>query len=90
MDQVVAVIDQDPVGVLVAFDAQRIFAALFQLEPDLIADGLNLAGIGSRADNKEIGESSDLTEVQNPYVESFFGSGRLSGDQPVWRVRLRG
>ena len=90
MDQIVTVIGQYPVGVFVAFDAQRIFAALFQLKTDLIRDSLNLARISSRADDKEVGKRSDLAEVQDPYVQSFFGSGRLRCDQPVWRVRLRG
>ena len=63
VDQVVAVIGKHPFGVGVAFDADRVFAALFQLQADLLGDGLDLLGIGSAANQEEVGEGSDLAQV---------------------------
>src|ERR1700758_5133378 len=47
VDQEIAVIHQHPFGVLVAFDACRVLALLFQRLLDLIRDRLDLPGVRS-------------------------------------------
>lgn len=63
VDQVVAVIGQDPVGVLEAFDTERVLAPIGELCANFFADGLDLARIGPRADNEEICERRDFAQV---------------------------
>ena len=60
MNQHVAVVGQDPLCLIVAFDTCRQFAGLlFELDRDFVTDGLDLSLIGARADDKEIGKRSD-------------------------------
>lgn len=63
MDQVVAVVCQNPVGVFKPLHADRVFASFFQLESNLFANGLDLPGIRSGADYEKIGKGCDLPEV---------------------------
>jgi hypothetical protein len=64
VDQEVAVIDQHPLRLAVAFDAQRQFAAILQPQRDLVADGLNLARIRSGADDKTVGKGGKAGQIQ--------------------------
>ena len=83
MDQQVAVIGQDPLRLLVAFDADRQFARLaFQLQMDLVADGLNLALVAAGADDEVVGEGGDAGEVQHANVGGFLRFGGAHGQQP--------
>ena len=56
MDQEVAVIDEDPFALFIALKAGRMLALLFQPEADLVGDGLILADVRSRANDKVIRE----------------------------------
>jgi hypothetical protein len=79
--QKIAVIHEDPFGVLVALDAERTFTDSDEVLPDGIADGLDLTGIRSVADDEAVGEGSDLAEVQNANILSFLRCrGVGSGD----------
>ncbi len=52
----VPVVHQDPFRVIVALDADREASEELHPESGLVADRLDLAGVGSRADDEEIGE----------------------------------
>jgi hypothetical protein len=60
VNQVVAVIGQDPFGVCETFHAHRTLAAFIELTADLLSDGLNLFGIATGANDKKIGEGGDI------------------------------
>ena len=84
MDQEIAVIGQNPLGLVVAFDAERQFAGLFQSQPHFVGDGLHVARVGARADHEVIGESGDAGQVQNADIGGFFGFGGADSHQPGW------
>lgn len=82
MHQEVAEIAQHPFTLFVTFHAGRKFAALLQLLADFVSDGLNLARIGSRADDKVVSETGYACEVQNPDVSGLFFLCGPNGDSP--------
>jgi hypothetical protein len=61
----IAVIHENPFSGVVAFDAVRQLAGLFQLFFDLVGDRVRLSWIRGGADDEEIGKRSDFAEVQN-------------------------
>lgn len=65
MDDEIAVIHENPLGGIIAFDARRQLAGRLQLFSDLVCDGVGLAGVGNRADDEEIGEGGDLAKVED-------------------------
>lgn len=87
MHEEIAVIHQNPFGCIVPFDADRNFAGLLQLLFDFVADGMPLARIGRRADDKEIGERGNFANVENPQIGGFFRFGGPDCDCPArWRA----
>jgi hypothetical protein len=91
VNQHVAVVGQDPLGLVVAFDACRQFASLlFELDRYFVTDGLDLSLIGARADDKEIGKRSNTSEVENLEVGRLFRFGGADGNEPGGRLRLFG
>jgi hypothetical protein len=68
MHQKIAVVHQDPLGVLVALDAEGPLADLNEVFPNGIADRLNLAGVRSVTNDETVGEGSDLAKVENTNV----------------------
>jgi len=68
VNQVIAIIGQDPFGVGEAFHADGIFAASFKLLADHFHDGLDLLWIASAADDEKIGEGGDFAQIQNANV----------------------
>ena len=82
MHDVIAVVHEDPVGVIVAFDAQRHFTSLFQLDSDLVADGLALAWVRSGADDEVVGEGGEFPKVEDPDIGRFLGFRGPDGSQP--------
>lgn len=83
MDQEVAVIHQNPIGLFVAFRADREFAECFKLAVNFVAYGLTLPGIACGTDDKEVSEGGDLSQVENAEVSSFFGFGGPNSGRPV-------
>lgn len=90
VDQAIAIIHQNPLGVVKPFHAHRIFAALFQLQRDLFSDGLDLFGIGARTDHKEIREGGYVTQVQQANVYCFLRFSGAYSSQPRWGFKRRG
>jgi len=78
----IAVIDQNPLRVLITFDAGRVLARFFQLGLDLIGDGLNLAGIAAAANQEKIREGGNLANVECNDVAGLLGVGGSDGGQP--------
>src|SRR5437588_725894 len=82
VNQVVAIIRQHPFGILVSLDADRALAGFLQLCTDLFADGLNLSRIGARADDEEVGEGRDFTQIEDDYILGLFGFSGADSSQP--------
>jgi hypothetical protein len=68
----VAVVQQDPLGIFVAFQADWQLTLLFDLEMNFVGDCLILTGIGSGTDDEVVCETGNLPEVQNNDVERLF------------------
>jgi hypothetical protein len=84
MDDEIAVVHENPFGVIVPLETNRPFAARFQALSDAVADRLNLALVRAAAENEVVGERGDLAKVQNANVGSLFRfSGAYCG-QPEW------
>ena len=83
MDQQVAVVGQHPLGLVITFDADRQLARLlFELEPNLIADGLNLTLVVPGTNDEEVGERSNTRQIEDFDVGGFLGLGGADSDQP--------
>ena len=78
MNQKITVIDQHPLGVLVAFQARRNLADLFQLMGDLVRDRLDLARVRAGADDKIIGKGCGFANVQNDDIARLLRFGRMN------------
>lgn len=83
MDHQVAIIDQDPIRLVIAFDASRQLARpLLEIEPHLVGDGLNLALVGAGDDHEIIGERRDPGEIENRDIGGLLGFRGADGDEP--------
>ncbi len=82
MYQVVAVIDQDPLGVLVSFDAVRVFAFLLELRLDLIGDGLHLACTRAGTKNEVVGKGCDVAQIEHDDITGLLGFRGVNGGLP--------
>ena len=82
MNDVVAVVGEDPLRVVVAFQTVRQLAMLLELGRHLVADGLALLRIGRRAEDEVVGEGSDLPEVKNANRGGFLRFRGAQGNQP--------
>jgi hypothetical protein len=76
VDNEIAVIHQDPLGVVISFDTDGQVAALLEPEMDFIGDRLILADVGAGTDDEMVGEAGDITQIENNNVQSFFGLRR--------------
>jgi hypothetical protein len=82
VDQIIAVIQQNPFGVLISLDARRIFAQLLQLDLDFVGDGLNLAGVGTAADDEKVGEGGYFAKVEDLDIFGLLRLGGLNRGEP--------
>jgi hypothetical protein len=82
MNQVIAVIGQYPFGICETFHAHWTLAALVELTADLLSDGLNLFGIATGADYKEIGEGGDIAQIQYADIGRFIRFSGTGGGKP--------
>src|SRR5579863_9340464 len=90
VDQAIAVVCEDPLGIREAFHAHRIFAALFQLKRDLFDDSLTLLRIRAGADYEEVGERSDFAQVEYANVERFLRFSGANSSEPRRGFKRRG
>ena len=82
MDQIIPVIEQNPLGILIALDAIRVLAKLFELDLDFVRNRLNLPGVSATGDHEKVGKSGDFAEVENPDILGLFCLGCLRHCQP--------
>lgn len=79
VDEVISVIDQHPLGVLVAFHARWILASRLELQLDLVGDGLDLTGVRAAANHEIVGERGHFAQVEYGDIASLFGFGGVDG-----------
>ena len=90
MNYKVNVVQQYPVGLLVALDVGRVDPGLSESLLYLIRDGLNLPGVATRADDKVIGERpGGFVHLQDGDVFGLFGFGRLYRVEYLSHSRVR-
>lgn len=63
MDQKITVVGQHPFRLVIALDAERQLARLFEPELHFVTDGLNLARIVPRADDEVVSERRDPGQI---------------------------
>ena len=89
MDEEIAVVAQNPLTLVVAFDAGWQPADLpLQLEADFIADRLVLTCVGAGTDDEMVGETGDAGKVENPDVFGLFFLRGADRDEPCWLGRF--
>jgi len=85
VDEVIAIIGQNPFAGFVAFEAVgEVAVFVLDLEADFIGDGLHLAGVGAGADDEMVGERGYAGEVENDDVGGLFFTGGADGGEPCW------
>ena len=84
MDNEVAVIDQDPLGVVITFQADGPFAPLFEILADSIADSLYLALVGAAAEDKVIRKRGYFAKVEDADIGGLLGFSGAYGSEPEW------
>ena len=83
MHQEIAVIGENPLGAFVTFKAGRKVADGFELQVDLIANGLHLAIVVAGADNEMICERGNAGEIKNDDVFGLFLLRGPHSEQPM-------
>jgi hypothetical protein len=89
VDQIVAVVGENPLRIVETFDAHRVLATIGELLAYLFADRLDLAWVRTRTDHEEVGKRSNLAQVQYAYFNCFLGGGGADGGQPRGYGSLR-
>ena len=64
MHDEIEVIEQHPLGPVVALDVGRLDAVLGQRIDDAVRDGANLTRVGAGANQKEVGEPGRLPQIE--------------------------
>jgi hypothetical protein len=82
VDQVVAIVCQNPLGILEALDTDRVFSDLVKLTSDLFDDRLNLFGVAAGGDYEEIRERGDFAQIEHSNVGGFLGFSGAGYDEP--------
>jgi len=82
VDQIIAVIRQDPLGIFETLHTHGVFSHLVKLTADLFGDGLNLSGIAPGCDDEEIRERGDFAQIKHSNVGSFLRFGSAGGNEP--------
>jgi hypothetical protein len=82
MHDEIAVIHQNPFGVLITLDTDRFLPVLLQLLGDGVADRLDLALVRAGRDNEVVGERGYFPKVQYLDIGSFLGFRGADGYKP--------
>ena len=78
MNHEIDVVQQDPFGLLVALDVRGADAGLPESLLYFIGDGLNLPGVATGANNKEVGEAArGLVQLEDGLILGLFGRARF-------------
>jgi hypothetical protein len=65
VDHDIGQVDQDPLGLAIAFDAQRGDAGRLDPLDDTIGHGLDLAGRGATGNDHVVGEAAAVTQIDD-------------------------
>jgi hypothetical protein len=80
----IAVVHQNPFGILMAFHACWKLAVVgLQGLIDFVANCLVLAGVCAGANNEVVGKTCDVSEIQDDNILRFFGLSCMNGTEPV-------
>ena len=77
MHHEIAVINQNPFGVLITFHARRGITMTLQLLNHFVGDRLHLSPICAGTDDEEIGKAGDTRKIENDNIFSLFVRGEL-------------
>ena len=69
----IAVIEQNPLSVVVSLNAYGKFTCVLDLQVDFVGNCLILTDVRARTDDEVVGETRDFTQVQNNNVLGLFG-----------------
>jgi hypothetical protein len=89
MDDKIAVIQEDPLGDIVAFHAERKLAHFLQLLGYFVRDRVPLARVRHGADDKKLCEGSNFAKIKDAKIVGFFRFSGASGGEPVWKLFAR-
>jgi hypothetical protein len=87
VDDEIAIILEDPLGVVVPLNADRHLAPVLQLEVNFVTDRLVLPGVVSRADEEVIGEAGDLAKIEDYDIVGLLG---LCGPDCTYPILFNG
>ena len=65
------IIQQHPLRPVVAFHIVRVVAVALEAQLDVVGDRLDLPRVGAGADQEIIGETGDLSQVENYQIQGF-------------------
>jgi len=82
VDDDIGVVEEDPLGLAAAFDGGGVEAEFFfEAKLDFVSDGDDLAVVGGRGDEEEIGEAGvSRIELEDAGVFAFLVLAGLNGD----------
>src|SRR5207253_11194068 len=81
----ITVINQDPLSILIPFDACCRTAMMLKLLDYFIADSLRLTTVRSGSNQKEICETGDPAQIKHGRIDRFLLSGRMQRDRKSTR-----
>ena len=87
MHQEISVVHEDPLAGIVAFDAHGKFTCFLQRLFDFVGNGVRLARVGNRANDKEIRERRDFTKIENFDFGGLLRFRAASRQHPVGKFR---
>jgi hypothetical protein len=83
VDQKIGVIAQNPLALVIPFDAVRSLATGAELTLNLVGNRLVLFCIGTGTDHKVVSKGSDPCQVENPNIGRLFFLRSPDGNQPT-------
>ena len=83
MHQKIAVVEQHPFGLFVAFQADwQLTNLVLEIEPHLVRYGLDLPLVGAGGDDEVVRERRDTPQIEHLDIGSFLGFGGADGYEP--------
>lgn len=83
VDDEIAVVLENPLGVFVTFDADRELTLVLQLQVDFIADGLILPRAAAGTDQEVVGKGGDFLKIEDNDLLRFLRLRRANCCKPI-------
>ena len=83
MDQEIAIVQQNPLRLIKAFETNRQLTEFLECPMNFVRDSLALSGIECRTYNEVVGKRCYFAKIKNNQVYSFFGFGGPGGSKPI-------